>query len=324
MRGTRTAFVRTDVRKVSRDVDCTSRRGVRTNGSTNDALRTSMSVRDDRLPPFAWLDLQALDRIRAEAPSAHVASVRNVYAALTESASRARDPQQQHFRTTRAQLAHIAGVSVKTIDRACAILIDIGILAVEARTDEDGRTLPSIYRLLRGGDTMSPPGATGEDTMSPPITRPRNIERTKEGPSDHTSGNPAVKFNGKRVPDEVAAQAMKAVETWASKTDQTLRGFTRTGKQTDSLTRVVGAMLDYPEVLELWPTMIDRALERPWWSEPDPGVGVVFGPTVVEKSINHARRPAGLMLATQNVRPFRTRGDQPSSSEILALRGTLG
>lgn len=144
-----------------------------------------MSVRDDRLPPFAWVALDALDKIRAEVPGAHAASVRNVYTALAEAASRELDPSQAQFKTTRAQLAHLAGVSVKTVDRACATLAEIGLLVVEARQDGAGRTLPSIYRLRRAGegDTVSPPLVTGEDTVSPPITRAGNTAKKKEPPT---------------------------------------------------------------------------------------------------------------------------------------------
>jgi hypothetical protein len=158
-----------------------------------------MSVRDDRLPPFAWLDLKALDRIREQCPSAQVASVRNVYAALTESASRALDPQQANFKTTRAALAHLAGVSTKTVDRACAILVEIGILAIEPRVDDDGRTLPSVYRLIREGDTESPRGSRRTDTESPPIARTRDEKKKNE---ERPSAGSRAKDASQTLPDD--------------------------------------------------------------------------------------------------------------------------
>jgi hypothetical protein len=157
-----------------------------------------MSVRDDRLPPFAWLDLKALDRIREQCPSAQVASVRNIYAALTESASRALDPQQANFKTTRSALAHLAGVSTKTVDRACAILTELGILAIEPRVDDDGRTLPSVYRLVRGGDTESPRGDGRKDTESPPITRARDEKKKNE---ERPSAGSRAKDASQTLPD---------------------------------------------------------------------------------------------------------------------------
>jgi hypothetical protein len=252
-----------------------------------------MSVRDDRLPPFAWLDLRALDLIREGAPSAQVASVRNIYAALTESASRALDPQQASFKTTRAALAHLAGVSTKTVDRSCAILGELGILSIEPRVDDDGRTLPSIYRLVRG-DMKSPPLDAGRDTESPPITRPSSNGKKEEQPMAEIAH---VRFNGKVVADRIVEQASKAVESWASATGQKLRTLDGRGKPTESLKRVMGSMLSFPEVVDLWPAMIEAALADPWWHDDAPGIGVVFGERVREGMIAKAQRPAIAAMA---------------------------
>jgi hypothetical protein len=266
-----------------------------------------MSVRDDRLPPFAWLALDALTTIRDKAPSAQVASTRNVYVALAEAASRALDGQQARFKTTRAELAHLAGVSTKTVDRCCAILAEIGLLSVDARVDDDGRTLPSVYRLSRG-DIMSPPLVSGEDTESPPITHAGRNGKKTEAPTAQIARE-AITYRGKRVPAAVADAATVAVTSWAQRTGQTLRPLTARGKPTESLTRVIGAMLDFPEVVELWPAMIDRALAAPWWSDDAPGVGVVFGPNVRERMIEQAKRPAIAASAAGNVHHIRPAGE---------------
>lgn len=63
-------------------------------------------------------------------------------------------------------------------------------------------------------------------------------------------------------------------------------------------------MLDFPEVVGLWPAMIDRALAAPWWSDDAPGVGVVFGPNVRERMIEQAKRPAMPAASAPNVHPI--------------------
>jgi hypothetical protein len=216
-----------------------------------------MSVRDDRLPPFAWLALDALTTIRDKAPSAQVASTRNVYVALAEAASRALDGQQARFKTTRAELA---------------------------------------------------PLVSGEDTESPPITHAGRNGKKTEAPTAQIARE-AITYRGKRVPAAVADAATVAVTSWAQRTGQTLRPLTARGKPTESLTRVIGAMLDFPEVVELWPAMIDRALAAPWWSDDAPGVGVVFGPNVRERMIEQAKRPAIAASAAGNVHHIRPAGE---------------
>src|SRR5205085_756069 len=66
-----------------------------------------MSV-GDRRRAFAWLDLEALDRIDQYAPAAAAAGVRNVYLALAQTAARRHDGEHDGLEATRQELASSA------------------------------------------------------------------------------------------------------------------------------------------------------------------------------------------------------------------------
>jgi len=277
---------------------------------------------DGRRAPFAWFDLSAMQRIREQCPPAQTASVRNVYAALVESASRAYDPKHDGFKTTRAELAHLAAVSTKTVDRACAELVTLGLLDVQPQADEAGRSLPSVYALKSdGGDTESPPSDAAADSESPPSTRTGSEGKKEETlPTAEIARGQirvveTVKFRGRPVKGDIVRAAMDACDDWGRRTNQTVRTFDGTGAATTSLTRVVGAMLKFPEVVELWPAMIGARLAKPWWTDGNPGVGVVFGPNVVEASIEMAQNP---QAARQNGNGH-GRGGQPSAEDFARI-----
>jgi hypothetical protein len=271
-----------------------------------------MSVRDARSRPWLWLGLDALDIIR------------NVYMALAESATRAFDPDHASFKTTRAELAHLAGVSTKTVDRACAILAELGLLEMLPQSDIDGRTLPSLYRMGRGGDTKSPRGVVPEDTESPPITRTRDKGKNQETePTAQIAREPAVKFRGRKAPPDVATASLAALDRWNERTGQTLKPFDGRGKTSSSLSVIVGTMLDYPEAVTLWPDMIDRALACPWWSDDAPGTGVVFGGKVRERMIQQAQRPAIAATSGGNVHAIRQTKFERAQSGLADLHARL-
>jgi hypothetical protein len=103
----------------------------------------------------------------------------------------------------------------------------------------------------------------------------------------------SMTYRGKKVPKAIVGTAARSVRYFASKTGQTLRVVDDAGKPTTSMTRVVGAMLAHRELAdpEFAKRTIDFALAAPWWrDEGPPGVGVVFGPGVVERMVEQARR----------------------------------
>jgi hypothetical protein len=165
---------------------------------------------------------------------------------------------------------------------------------IEDGTGPKGQTK---YRLAMGGGDSPPvaPTPAGGGKFAPEGVAPVQPEPSKE-PSKEPSGvararaTPSVRYRGKPVPRRVVDAALGALDEWAGCTAQTVRAFDGQGKPTDSLTRVIGAMLSFPEVVELYARMIDAATRRPWWEGSNPGVGVVFGPRVVERMIEQAKR----------------------------------
>lgn len=103
----------------------------------------------------------------------------------------------------------------------------------------------------------------------------------------------SMSFRGKRVPKPIIETASRSVRYFAARTDQTLRVVDGMGRPSRSLTLVVGAMLAHPDLAEpeFAKRTINFALEAPWWKDEwPPGVGVIFGPNVVERMVEQAKR----------------------------------
>lgn len=146
-----------------------------------------MSVRDDRLPPFAWLALEDLERIRRGLPAGRQAAARNALTSLAEAASRRRDPQRRDGDTLR-DLSTLSGVSERRLRDHLRDLESLGLVRIEAAVDEHNRPLPTTY-ILTGPDdsTGYPDETTGSDdstgypdTLAPNRPGLRAREKGKE------------------------------------------------------------------------------------------------------------------------------------------------
>lgn len=154
----------------------------------------------------------------------------------------------------------------------------------------DGQPVPGRPPVdPTGGDSTSDAGGQGALNEGGKGTTTRN---------DHTSGGDVsarehergMKYRNRDVPRAVVAAAQAALAHFGEKTGQQLAPRDGTGAPSESLKRIVGAMLKHPCVVEEWRAMIDAQLADPWWADDDPGVGVIFGPGVVESSIGKGRR----------------------------------
>lgn len=260
--------------------------------------------------------------------------------------------QQLHYWSARATIVHEGeryvyktyqdwsdeiGITSKqargALDRLRASGVVVG---VQNPTDSRDRTLwwRIDHAVLNGGDTD--PGARSAPEGSSALGLPPAADRTApQGSSTRASRSrtettsettgreraPAsrLKFNGKALADDVAAPALAALVGWNERTGQTNKPTKASGKLTDAMSRIVGAMLDYPEVRTLWPVMIDRALTRPWW-DGEPTTGVVFGGKAVEGAIQQARAPIAAKAGglAGNVHPIR-RGSSWTAADVLAI-----
>jgi hypothetical protein len=97
-----------------------------------------------------------------------------------------------------------------------------------------------------------------------------------------------VKFNGRAVSQLLVEDAVAALAHYCERTGQRLRSFDGQGRPTESLKRIIGAMTAHPEARVVFRRMIDHTLLAPWW-EGDPSIGVIFGPRVVEASLQRAQ-----------------------------------
>jgi hypothetical protein len=99
---------------------------------------------------------------------------------------------------------------------------------------------------------------------------------------------PAVRRNGRQVPPLLVEDALRALAHFNEQTGRRCQPFTGRGKPSESLSRIITAMLDWPAVRIEWRRMIDRCLADPWWDGPA-STGCIFGPRVVEQSLARAQ-----------------------------------
>jgi hypothetical protein len=136
-----------------------------------------MSVRDDRLPPFAWLALDDLERIRRDVPAGRQAAARNALLALAEAASRRRDGRHRGQRgDTLRELATLSGVSERRLRDPLRELERVGLCRIEEARDAHNRPLPTTYVLTGPDDSTGYPDDSTEhpdeataypDTLAP-------------------------------------------------------------------------------------------------------------------------------------------------------------
>jgi hypothetical protein len=214
-----------------------------------------------------------------------------------------------HFDGTEARpsverLAIYAHCDRRTVQRCLRQLeADGWITTAEAggRGGKEGRrvtvyTLAMAGRQNAAGDTgAAVEGGTGDASGAALVSPQPSLGEPSIEPSDTVREDQpsSMSYRGRKVPRPVVDVAARSVRYFASKTGQTLRTVDGTGRASTSLQRVVGAMLAHPELADpdFAKRTIDFALAAPWWrDEGPPGVGVVFGPNVVERMVEQARR----------------------------------
>lgn len=130
-----------------------------------------MSVRDERLPPFAWIALEDLDRIAREVPTNRQAAARNALLGLAEAASRRREGTSRGQRgDTLRVLATLCGVSERRLRDTLQELARVGLVRIEQATDERGADLPTTY-VLTGSDRSSDRADISSDPPDAPSDR---------------------------------------------------------------------------------------------------------------------------------------------------------
>jgi hypothetical protein len=123
---------------------------------------------------------------------------------------------------------------------------------------------------------------------------------------------PPVRHNGKAVPPGRLAVAEQLLLKFNAAAGTNYRARTGTGKPSDALSRILTALVDYPEITaEVGERMITARFAEPYWTG-NPLPGVVFGPRVVQ----------GSLQAASNTRPTETASEFAARFNAVHERAT--
>lgn len=250
------------------------------------------------------------------------------------------DAETGRCEARQATLAKAVEAGERTVRRHLDDLEAAGLIARRAQYRKDGKRRGDEYMLRAPWVTIWPDGEALPANLAGHDHRPteypltgielagqelplQNVplsENTKRAEPEQTSNGhlgaqlvareekieegeiwpPPTKLFGRLAPASLVADAIAALAHYCEQTGQQVKPYTARGKPTDSLTRIMRAMDDYPEVRVVYRRMIDHTLASQWWGQDEPHVGVIFGPGAVQQSIQRAhRRPlpgAGMKL----------------------------
>lgn len=162
----------------------------------------------------------------------------------------------------------------------------------EVHPGRGGATQPGERAHPQGGSSYSPrtviePTTSGEtatalgENGNGNDPHPRSAVVAREA-------KPRITHNGRTVPESRLDAALGILAAFNAAAGTRQAAFTKAGKPSAGLSRILTAIADYPEVAELGPRMIGAAFRDPWWKgRPQPGN--VFGPGVVQRYIDEAR-----------------------------------
>jgi hypothetical protein len=226
-----------------------------------------MAVKDGRLPPFLWIANDAMDELRRVPPRDRLGAM-GVYACLAYMASTYRDGGHDGFSATRRELATVAGIGVRTVDRYVAILEKVALLQVER-----GHGAANIW-MLSNMPTSPERGVSKNGTT-----------QTGEGSKNDTGGSvekrhPHVTKNELQEKRQLGlgAEVVRAREALGP---SVLAEFNkRSGRvwSNGSLAAIRERLDENPELtLADHVKILDAAFADPWWEEVMPPPRVVYG-----------------------------------------------
>lgn len=130
-----------------------------------------------------------------------------------------------------------------------------------------------------------------------------------------SSPKQAITYRGRVVDRELVRRAEAVLDDFNRQAGTRHRAYKAGGGTTDSLTRILGAIVAFPDVTGAeWHGAIERAFDDPWWSG-HAAVGVVFGPRVVERFLF----PPARAIESVDAREKRERGER-RARQRLSLR----
>lgn len=255
-----------------------------------------------RIAPFLWISSATFKRLTRDVPERKRANVGWVYTCLAGAASDRSDGTHEGFAASPTEVQAMTGLSRSTFRSAIHTLEELGLLYRQLKSDSRGMTIGVRYILLEPGQrgvTKQPHGGLAADANANPTNAgERNGGIKKENPPTPQEREQLVR-EGKRVLSHRRSKSTKAqtedvvalFDGYNSEVGRRISMFTGTGKQHPDLTKVLGAVLEFPNVERTtWLRMMHTVLANPWWGDGPPSVGVVFGPGVVSDNLENPAR----------------------------------
>lgn len=140
-------------------------------------------MKDGRLHPFCYQSLGAVELIRGRFSGGELTSALGIYQTLTWVANEER--RRDRIEKSRSEMAELAGVSDRTLDKYVDEFEALGLVEVERR--QAGRAhLPNLWTLVdpEGGEIISPPlqpFREGGEMASPGVAKQLRHPSAREG-----------------------------------------------------------------------------------------------------------------------------------------------
>lgn len=211
-------------------------------------------------------------------------------------------------------LAEECGISRATFFRHTALLMERGLLHVEKKRSKNGWR--NLYRPVTGSvEVPDTEGLSQSETASQEeneglshqryaeehkieeheVERERVRAQAGDSPSlqlvttdvEAASRTKVVKYQNRVVPEVTWRSAVALLETYNGATGGKLGAWTARGGPSATLTRIMGALLDMPDVTEEeWTTAIVNTVKcPPDWVTGKLTIGVIFGPGARESAL---------------------------------------
>lgn len=248
-------------------------------------------VRDGRTLPFIPVTLAAMTAIREHTPKRRPYAV-TTYMALLEFAN---EDRTDRVAITQRDLVERVGASRSTVQGALGDLQSAGVLAVIERAHGNAR-IENEYVIVepqgKGALSGTPARVTGDPRPSHGQLVDAVQEERQEMVCDGARGIERLHtFSGAQVPAEIGHDAERALAYYAERTGQDVKPRDGRGRTSESMKRILGAMIAHPSLRTNFCRVIDCTLRSEWWGDGPPSVGVIFGKNVVDREIARATAP---------------------------------
>lgn len=159
------------------------------------------------------------------------------------------------------------------------------------KTDRTNAKRQAAFRA-RNAESNGSRNAESNGVTNADVTPPEVKKVEVEDPPTPLTGDPAPKrlmFNRKPVPTNVHADALRVHDHFNATFGTGYKPLTKSGKASNGLSRILGAMLEQDMTADQAIGAVDAAQADPWWpTGQTPHPGMVFGPNVIERYLQAA------------------------------------